>query len=153
MKNFYIFLASLAVVAGLAQGAAINIPVSCGAPLAQVGVITVQNNAGSVSGNFSTAPNPPNAGSLAAAAAACGEDHFNWYQVVTADNQAPTDINGNQLAAPYVDTPPGGYSLAADPTWADALPWYYDEGPVDSGSRPECQFRAGIACKHDRDNP
>jgi hypothetical protein len=87
--------AGLLVFGGCMHAAAINIPVNCGGN--QVGVITVQNNAASISGSFSTVPNPPNAGTLAAAAVACGEDHFNWYQVVTMDNQPlPLNFAGQQ---------------------------------------------------------
>lgn len=56
--------------------------------------------------------------------ALCGEDHLNWFQVVTFDNHPPRDANGNRLSAPYCDPPPGGYSNQ----WADRLPWYWDEG-------------------------
>ena len=96
----------------------------------QIGVISVGVSGNGVAGSFTTVPNPPNAGSLAAAAAAAGEDHFNWYQVVIADNQPPKNFAGQQLAAPYVDVPPGGYAVAFDNTWGDNLPWYYDEGPA-----------------------
>ncbi len=120
--------AALLLFSAWLYGAPINIPVNCGGN--QVGVISVMNNAASISGMFTTMPSPPNSGSLAAAAAACGEDHFNWYQIVTADNQPPKNFAGQQLAAPYVDPPPGGYDPAFDNTWADNLPWYYDEGPA-----------------------
>ncbi len=107
----------------------VTIPVNCGTN--QVGIITVNaSGVNGVSGSFSTLPSPPNAGTLAAAAALCGEDHFNWYQIVTADNQPPKNFAGVQLAAPYVDVPPGGYDPAFDNTWGDNLPWYYDEGPA-----------------------
>ena len=120
------FVSGILLSAGSARTATITIPVNCNGN--QVGVISATNNAASLSGSFSTIPNPPNAGSLAAAAAACGEDHFNWYQIVTADNQAPRNFAGQQLTPPYVDPPPGGYDPAFDNTWADNLPWYYDEG-------------------------
>ena len=121
-------LPTLALLFGatLAHGNAISIPVICAG--AQVGVINMDSAAGGVSGDFTTIPNPPNAGSLAAAAAVCGEDHFNWYQIVTADNQAPKNFAGVQLNPPYVDPPPGGYDINFDNTWADKLPWYWDEG-------------------------
>ena len=115
---------------------AVTIPVICGTN--QVGIITVNainqgNTNNGVSGGFTTIPAPPNAGTLAAAAALCGEDHFNWYQVVTADNQPPRNYAEQQLAAPYVDVPPGGYSTNSDNTWGDNIPWYYDEGPATPG--------------------
>jgi hypothetical protein len=108
------------------QAAPLTINVNAGGN--QVGVISVDVSGNGVAGSFSTVPNPPNAGSLAAAAKADGEDHFNWYQVVIADNQPPKSFAGAQLAAPYVDVPPGGYDPAFDNTWGDNLPWYYDEG-------------------------
>ena len=110
----------------------VTIPVICGTN--QVGVINVNASGNNgVSGGFSTIPSPPNAGSLAAAAALCGEDHFNWYQIVTGDNQPPTNYAGQPLTAPYVDVPPGGYATNFDNTWGDNLPWYYDEGPATPG--------------------
>jgi hypothetical protein len=131
----------LAIIAGLLFSASlasaqITIPVLAGTN--QVGVISVGainqgNTNNGVSGSFTTVPNPPNAGSLAAAATALGEDHFNWYQVVIADNQLPTNYAGQALTAPYVDVPPGGYSTNFDNTWADNLPWYFDEGPTNVG--------------------
>jgi len=82
-----------------------------------------------ISGDFtSTVGGPPP--TLADAAKACNEDHFNWYQVVTADNGKAKDASGKFLTPPYVDPPPDGYS----DQWADKLPWYYDEGkpPADA---------------------
>src|ERR1017187_2958395 len=119
----------LLLFAGLLQAAGpttINVTVGGN----QLGVISVDVSGNGVAGTFSTLPNPPNAGSLAAAAALAGEDHFNWYQIVTADNQPPKSFAGVQLAAPYVDVPPGGYAVTFDNTWGDNLPWYYDEGPA-----------------------
>jgi hypothetical protein len=128
VKTFFVFPIALSVGVSLAQGAAITIPVMCGGN--QVGVITAQNGALAITGSFSTVPMPPNAGTLAAAAAACGETQFNWYQVVTADNMPPSNFAGQQLAAPYVDPPPGGYAIADDNTWFDNLPWLYNMGPA-----------------------
>jgi hypothetical protein len=121
----------------IASAASLTIPVNCDGTL--VGNITVSTFIGAggiiggVNGSFTSVVGAPP--SLAAAAAACGEDHFNWYQVVVGDNHPPKDANGNPLTPPYVDPPPGGYS--ADPTqnppfpvlWADNLPWFYNEGP------------------------
>jgi hypothetical protein len=139
----------LAITAGLLFSAslasALTIPVVCGTNT--VGVINVNainqgNTNNGVSGSFTTIPNPPYAGSLAAAAALCGEDHFNWYQVVIADNQPPTNYAGQPLTAPYVDVPPGGYATNFDNTWGDNLPWYYDEGPTNIG--PGQVLRPGL---------
>ena len=119
----------LLLCAGLLQAAGpTTINVTVGGK--QLGVISVDVSGTGVAGTFNTTPNPPNAGSLAAAAALAGEDHFNWYQIVTADNQPPKNFAGVQLAAPYVDVPPGGYAVTFDNTWGDNLPWYYDEGPA-----------------------
>ena len=114
----------------------ITIPVVCGTN--QVGVINVNavnqgNTNNGMSGSFSTIPIPPNAGTLAAAAALCGEDHFNWYQIITAVNIPVTNYNNQPLTAPFVDVPPGGYSTNFDNTWGDNIPWYYDEGPATPG--------------------
>lgn len=111
---------------------ALSIDIDCGGMI--VGTITMNADPlGAVVGNFmSKAPAFP---TLAAAAKQCNEDHFNWYQVVTADNQPPTDAGGNRLTPPYVDPPPGGYldENAMRPgnqtLIADNLPWYWNEGP------------------------
>ena len=96
---------------------ALAIPVKCGATL--VGNIDVAISAGGtgITGGFTSVLGGPPA-TLKAAATACGEDHWNWYQVITADNQIP--------GAPYVDPPKGGLGSQ----WADNLPWYFDEKPV-----------------------
>jgi PEP-CTERM motif-containing protein len=94
--------------------------------------------------------------SLAAAAKACGEDHFNWYQVVTNDKIPPLvgDKPAKPVPVPYVDPQPGGY--AADPsqkfpkTIADRLPWFYDEGPV--LSPPPGAVGSGHINEHTADN-
>jgi hypothetical protein len=80
-----------------------------------------------MTGSFtSTYGGPPP--SLQAAAQKCGENHFNWFQIVTSD----TDPSGNYPPPPYIDPPPGGYSNQ----WADHLPWYYDEGPDPPDPKP-----------------
>jgi hypothetical protein len=109
-------------------GAQTTVPVFCGSNPNAIGEIsvspTVVNGRGGISGGFTSFVGPLGGGppSLAGAAQACNEDHFNWYQIVTADNQTPPG-----LTVPYVDPPAGGYPIAFDPTWADNLPWYYDE--------------------------
>jgi len=96
-----------------------------------VGTITVNTNpggsgGGGISGGFtSTVGGPPP--TLAAAAAACGEASFNWYQIVTATNGAYVDRQGNALTPPFVDPPLNGLAANIDPTWADSMPWYYDQ--------------------------
>lgn len=49
-----------------------------------------------------------------------GQDHLNWFQKVT----SLTPPGG--LPVPFVDPPSGGLGT----TWADAVPWYFDETPA-----------------------
>jgi hypothetical protein len=122
------FLFGLAII-WVQPAYAASIDINCGK--LKVGTIDVQllNGAqvanGGVRGSFtSTVGDTP---TLAAAAKACNEDHFNWYQIVTADNKPPsTYINGNltDLKPPYIDPTSGGY---ANGFWNDSLPWYWDE--------------------------
>jgi hypothetical protein len=127
-----------AVALSASDARALTIPISCGGT--QVGSITVnaQGAGKGISGGFtSTAGNPP---SLAAAAAACGETQFNWYQIVTADNGKAQNANGMFLKAPYVDPPPGGYNYL----WADNLPWYWNMGnPPNGAPNVEPDFALG----------
>lgn len=114
---------------GLASAVPITIPVLCGgATVGNISVDVSPTGAGVTGGFTSTTGGPPP--TLAAAAAACGEDHFNWYQIVIADNMPPRDARGNTLTPPYVDPPPGGYSNQ----WADNLPWYWDEYAPPAGT-------------------
>lgn len=103
-----------------AAKAAVMVPVICDGM--QVGTINamVAGVGVGVTGGFTTTPMFP---TLADAAAKCGEDHFNWYQVVVKDNDPPI-VGGNPLVPPYVDPPNGGYSYL----WADNFPWYWNEG-------------------------
>jgi hypothetical protein len=128
----------------IASAATLSIPVNCDGTL--IGNVTVNTfigpggAIGGVNASFTSVVGVPP--SLSAAAALCGEDHFNWYQVVAGDNHPPKDAHGNPLTPPYVDPPPGGYS--ADPTqnppfpvlWADNLPWFYNEGPPPPAGTP-----------------
>jgi hypothetical protein len=80
---------------------------------------------------------------LAAAAQACGEHHFNWYQIITVDNNPPAGRIDGQLTAPYVDPARGGY-LANPATkfaevLADKLPWFWNEGPDPAPGTPGAQ--------------
>ncbi|MBC8261594.1 MAG: hypothetical protein H8E43_07245 [Planctomycetia bacterium] len=80
-------------------------------------------------------------GSLAAAAAAYGAHHFNWYQVVTSDDLPPNapsgDLNavGASLSSPRISPPSGGTgqtAIAADNgVYADDKPWLWNEIQVD----------------------
>lgn len=71
---------------------------------------------------------------LGAAAAFCGEDHFNWQQFVLLANHLPVDAAGKPLTAPFLDPPPGGYgdnpvTPGNDTLWADQYSWYWNESP------------------------
>lgn len=111
--------AGLLLFAGTLQAVPISINVDCGGNT--VGVIGADITSGKgIAGGFDTTGK---SGSLAAAAKACGEDHFNWYQVVVTDNGKAKDAKGNALNALYVDPPPGGYLGQ----WEDNLPWYWNE--------------------------
>jgi len=105
----------------------------------KVGSITVNVSAdgkGIVGGFTSTYPQPPPPGtepSLGGAAAKCGEDHFNWFQVVTADNKPPNGADGKPLTPPYLDPPLGGYG-GDDVQWADNRFWYWDETAPAAGT-------------------
>ncbi len=111
--------------------ALMSIPVTAsdGTPMGTIDVQVSPDGKGVIGGFTSSVGDPP---SLAAAAAANGEDHFNWFQVVVRDNMPPNDANGNPLVPPYVDPPPGGYQGQ----WADNLPWYWDEGPPPKPGEP-----------------
>lgn len=114
--------AALVMAGVLAQAAPVTIDVNCNGD--KVGQISVDTSGTGISGGFKSSVGGPPA-TLAAAATACGEDHFDWYQIVTADNGRAKDKDGNPLKAPYVDPPPGGYQG----TWEDNLPWYWNEYP------------------------
>src|SRR5262245_47403914 len=102
---------------------ALTIPINCSGNF--VGSIDVNVNADmdGVTGEFrSETGGPPN--TLAAAAAACGEDHFNWYQIVSGVH--PLIPGGG----PQVDPQPGGQGGQ----WADMVPWYWDEVSPPAGT-------------------
>jgi hypothetical protein len=116
---------SVLFTAALNQASALSIDVKCGET--SVGAINVNASGTGISGAFTSSTGVPP--SMGAAAAFCGEDHFNWYQIVTGGTAAavPKNNAGQQLTFPFVDPPPGGYDPTFDPTWADKLPWYFDE--------------------------
>jgi hypothetical protein len=125
----------------LARADAVSIPVICNG--VEVGTIAVQSvpadashPAGVVGGFYANVPR-----TLAGVAAFCGEDHFNWLQVITSDPSPPVDKNGNRLVPPYIDPPIGGYgddpNTPGDETqWADDKPWLWDEYPPDPDQPP-----------------
>ena len=89
---------------------------------------------GAISGSFTVAGG--DISTLAIAAAKCGEDHFNWYQVVVALRPGLPGLN-----PPFVDPPAGGLGTQ----WADNLPGYYDETAPPPGI-PDCPQPAGVKC-------
>jgi hypothetical protein len=119
-------LAALASLTLTAPAAAQPIPVFCsGQQVGEIDVAPAVSPTGvpGLAGGFQSSVLDVNgAPTLAAAAEWCGEDHFNWLQVVISDNQPPPG-----LTPPYIDPAPGGYDPGFDPTWADDLPWLYDE--------------------------
>jgi len=118
-------IAAAAVFVGCLIGSspapALPISVSCGQTV--VGAINVNANGTGISGGFTSSIGGPPA-TLAAAAAACNETQFNWYQIVTATNGNYSNRQGDKLTPPFVDPPLNG--LQGDPTWADNMPWYWD---------------------------
>jgi hypothetical protein len=106
----YGLLTGLSAFLLLQQAQAITIPVFCASDPNALGEITVDADGAGISGGFSSLVPVPGPATLAGAAAQCGEDHFNWYQIVAADRAPPP---GSTL--PYVDVPPGGYPLADIP--------------------------------------
>ena len=131
---------SLVVLCGIlclltAQFAHAQQPINCNGM--QVGTLSFTAAGGGITGGFTATIDTDGDGkpSLAEAAAKCDEDHFNWYQIVTADTNPPNDAGGNPLAPPYVDPPPGGYGPPGA-QWADNLPWYFDEGPDPPAGTP-----------------
>lgn len=103
---------------------AIQYPIFCDGDF--VGEVTVNPLDSGVFGGFTSFVGMPP--SLDAAAQICDEDHFNWFQVIIADNDPLNDVNGVQQSPPYIDPPLGGYG-PPDTQWADDLPWLWDEGP------------------------
>lgn len=99
-----------------------------------VGVLEVFVIRGDIVATFESSV-PANNPTPAEAARRLGFHHFNFYQVVTADNRPPVrSDNMTRLVPPYVDPASGGWgndpdTPANDTKWADNLPWYLDEGP------------------------
>ncbi len=98
-------------------------------PMGTITVNETDDGQGMVGGFTSSVGEPP---SLAAAAAANGDDHFNWFHWVIKDNMPPNDAAGNPLVEPYYGPPLGGYSNR----WADNDEWYWDEGADPSPTDP-----------------
>lgn len=120
-QRLRIFTISLLIALGYSTVAAsASFDVNCGG-------IAVGTVVPTPLGNQMLADFASTVGSLAGSARLCGEDHFNWYQIVTATNVNARDRQGNPLTPPFVDPPLNGLDPAIDPTWADNLPWYWDE--------------------------
>lgn len=109
---------------------ALSIDVKCAG--SSVGSIAVDVDGSGVKGSFVSSVGGPPA-TLGAAAAACNEDHFNWYQVRVGGGAAPPAANGVVPTIPFVDPPPGGWGYG----WADKLPWYWDETAPADGKNPD----------------
>lgn len=90
-----------------------------------IGEVTVDPDDSGVFGGFASFEGAP--ASLGGAAQFCGGDHFNWFQVIIADNDAPNNVGGVKQVPPYIDPPLGGYGNP-DVQWADGLAWLWDEG-------------------------
>jgi hypothetical protein len=99
------------------------------------------------------------AGTLGAAAAALGGHHFNWYQLVIADDDPPnatsgvpgpdTATVGSPLTVPRIDPPSGGTgqtaSFADNGIYADDKPWLWNEVQVGPGAFSDDQNEAASA--------
>jgi hypothetical protein len=130
------FVASALTFPVCSFAAPTEIPIICdGIDVGTVSVDTVPA-AGMPSGIMATFTSSFD--SPAVSAALCGDDHFNWYQVVTADNMPPKDKGGNTLTPPYVDPPPGGYQYQ-QPAGDDYLPWYWSETPLGGAATSEIE--------------
>jgi hypothetical protein len=133
--SIWLPLAIVLVSRAVITAAPVTFGVNCNG--GKVGTVSVDTMGAGISGGFtSSVGGPPN--TLAAAATACGEDHFDWYQIVTAAPSPPKDANGNQLTVPWVDPPPGGYQGG---DWQDNLPWYWNEtlGPGEKATELSMQ--------------
>ncbi len=77
------------------------------------------------------------AGTLGAAAAALGGHHFNWYQLITTDDDPERAVSGDLastgslLTVPRIDPPSGGTGQSANfannGIYADDKPWLWNE--------------------------
>jgi hypothetical protein len=99
------------------------------------------------------------AGTLGAAAAALGGHHFNWYQLVIADDAPPnatsgvpgpdTATVGAPLTVPRIDPPSGGTgqtaSFADNGIYADDKPWLWNEVQVGPGAFSDDQNESASA--------
>jgi PEP-CTERM motif len=118
------------------------IPVRCEGR--QIGTIDLSPTDGAMAGDFTVRGFFD---SLEAAAHFCGEDHFNWLQVVVSATHLPVTSDGSRLSVPFFDPPGGGYgndpnTPGDDTLWADNLMYYWNEGPTPSPRPPG--FRDGL---------
>jgi hypothetical protein len=94
------------------------------------------------------------AGTLGAAAAALGGHHFNWYQLVIADDDPPNATSGDPatfgapLTVPRIDPPSGGTGNTVlnlpNGTYADDKPWLWNEVQVGPGEFSDDQANSGL---------
>lgn len=103
----------------------VDVKAADGTKVGEIHIHLAPDRSGVMGGFVSSYGEPP---SLDAAAAKCGEHHFNWFQRVVSDNYPPNGPDGKPLTAPYWDPPLGGYGWP-DTQWADNRAWYWDEGP------------------------
>ena len=83
------------------------------------------------------------AGTLGAAAAALGGHHFNWYQLITTDDDPERAVSGDLaatgalLTVPRIDPPNGGTgqsgNFANNGIYADDKPWLWNEEQAPPG--------------------
>lgn len=118
------------VLAAPSVALALSFDVNCNG--SKVGAVTVNSDGTGISGGFTSVVGGPPP-TLSAAAKACNEDHFNWYQVRIGGDPPPKDAHGNIPTIPFVDPPPGGWDYG----WADNLPWYWDETAPANGKNPD----------------
>lgn len=123
---------TLALLLGALPQAAhpLTIDIKCAG--ASVGSVTVAADGTGVKGSFTSSVGGPPP-TLADAAKACNEDHFNWYQVRVGGGAPPPAADGTIPTIPFVDPPPGGWGYG----WADKLPWYWDETAPADGKNPD----------------
>ena len=92
----------------------------------QVGQIMLQSVSGGLQGVFQ----PANGQTIADYEKQMGQDHLNWFQVVTSTpNPVKRPPGQPPLTVPYIDPPSGGNLK----DWADNQPWYYDESSKPAG--------------------
>lgn len=129
-----VFLASAFLIRASLAKKQVNVAPPAKIPIivggTQIGVIVIQPRpGGGMQGKFR--PNDPSTQTMNQLEQQLGQDHMNWFQVVTGGTRGPRP--GQQF--PYVDppnggSPPNGNSPGAP---ADGQPWFWDEPPYNGG--------------------